>query len=413
MKRYEEEGKKDGPKNGSALYAYVGAWASDLHMDGEEQEANGGIRIYTVDREIGKLQLTGQVSKDINAGILCISKDGRYLYSVDERKDRGKIPGAGGGVYSYQIRQEDGLLQPLNSQSSAGAFPCYTAIDPKGEFLFASNHGHHFDIASKTIKDIEGECHVERIFDDGSAVMFPLNEDGSLAPASYVDVLSGSSVNPIYQNSPHPHSIHVDANGRFVIVCDKGTDQIRVYRIDRQKRCLHPMEPAYKAKNGSGPRHLAFHPRADYIFVNSELDSTVHSYHFKEGKIEEICSVRTIPADYQPVDPQDHFAANFTADIQIHPSGRFLYVTNRGAESIAAFRVLEESGRLELIGYYDACGRVPRALRIMPGGKFLFVVNQRSGNIIRFCIDGETGELSRGEEVLKLPNPVCMRFLER
>lgn len=273
----------------------------------------------------------------MNAGIVCTSHDKRFIYTVDERKDLGSRRGAGGGVYSFAIEQDTGSLRLINKTESMGAYPCFITTDATGSYVFVCNHGNHTDVVTRVVVR-EGKFEVLAQYDDGTVAMFPVREDGGLGEVRDVQILTGSSFNPTYQASPHPHSINVDPTSKFVIVCDKGADKIIVYRIDYENGRLVPNSPPHISTDaGYGPRHLVFHPSLNYVFICNETNSSVSSYAFDHhsGTLTFINNLATIPADYVPKNPSDPFASNYPADIQVHPSGGFVCVSNRGDNSIA------------------------------------------------------------------------------
>ena len=397
------------------IYAFVGTWASDLHVENNSKSSSGGIHVFSLDQENGQLTYLSNVSSDVNAGILCISPDQQYLYSVNERKDLDGIQGNGGGVCSYAIEPKTGSLRFINSTQSMGAYPCYITIDGTGSYVFVCNHGHHTDVITRVIKNNDEKFVVKAQYDEGNVVMFPVREDGGLGDACDVKLLTGSSVDPFFQATAHPHSVNVDPSSTYVIACDKGADKIVIYKINYGRQKLVPNVPPYLATlPGTGPRHLAFHPSLPYLFVNNETNSSISSYLFDSntGDLVFVDSQTTIPADYVPADPYDQFARNQTADIQVHPNGRFVCVSNRGHNSIATYQIDEVSAKLSLVGYTPTRGEIPRAIGFDPSGRYLFVANQRTGNIVSFLVDTESGNLKPTGTTTHISNPVCIKFVK-
>ncbi len=395
------------------VYAYVGTWGSDLHDEQNSKGSSGGIHVFLLDQNDGSLIKVSHVSGDVNAGIVCISPDQRFLYSVDERKDLDGRSGAGGGICSYAIDPETGFLAFINSTQSMGAYPCYIAIDSGGTHVLVSNHGNHTDVVTRVVVDDQGKYRVDIQYDHGSIAMFPVRENGSLGEACDVKVLTGSSIDPDFQMSPHPHSINIDITNKFAIVCDKGTDRIITYRINYDEGKLVPNSPPFfAAVPGSGPRHLAFHPDLPYLFINNEINSTIDSYSFDTdtGELALVHGLRTLPPDYVPEDPSDPFAKNYPADIQIHPTGKYVCVSNRGHNSIATYKIDQKSAKLTLLGFTPTQGAITRALSFDPSGRFLFAANQRTGSIVSFLFDVENGKLSPTGAVTQISNPVCIKF---
>lgn len=395
----------------SKKIAYIGTWGSDIHGgDIGKEVSEGGIKTFLVD-DNNHLELVANVSPNVNAGIICISPDKQYLYATDERKDLNGIHGNGGGVCAYKINQSDGTLEFLNEVSSAGAYPCYITIDESQKFLYVCNHANHEDVVTRSYLTQNGSYKAVRTFDEGSIAMFPIREDGRVGECCDLKVLTGSSIKDWFQWTPHPHSVKVDPSNNFLLSCDKGSDKIYVYRIDYENGRLIEVH-CETAHSGSGPRHIAFHPTWPILYINGELDSTVHSYKFDfdSGKLQHLDVAKTIPIPYTPPDPNDLFAENATADIRVHKSGKYLYVSNRGHNSIAVF-ALDEFGKISPQERVSSNGEVPRAINFDLSGNILYAVNQRSGNITQYSVDENTGRLTDTGYELQVRNPVCMEFL--
>ncbi|WP_019004502.1 lactonase family protein [Cohnella laeviribosi] len=393
-------------------YAYIGTWGADLQGQEKKQQASGGgIKIYRVNPD-GAFQYVATVSPEVNAGIIHISPDRRYLYTTDERKDLNGKYGNGGGVCAYRINQEDGTLEFLNAVSSVGPYPCYVVADRENKYAFVANHGNHEDVVTKVRITPDGKYEAVRVYDDGSIAMFLIKADGSLGECCDVKILEGKSVDGYFQRSPHPHSVWIDPTNRFLIIGDKGADSVIVYRIDYRNGKLIEAS-VFKSLPGSGPRHIAFHPELPVMYVNNEINSTVNAFRFDfdTGSIELIDTARTIPDPYIPPDPLDHFASNATADMRVHRTGKFLYVSNRGHNSIASYEI-DRAGKLKLIGFTPTNGQIPRAINFDLTGDKLYAVNQRTGNIVEFLVDESTGELTPTGNELRLSNPVCIQFAQ-
>lgn len=394
-------------------YAYIGTWGQDLQGGNEQgqQAAEGGIKTFRI-KEDRTFDFIANVSPEVNAGIIHVSSDRRFLYATNERKDLNGQYGNGGGVCAYRINQEDGNLDFINEVSSVGAYPCYIIADHKNRYAFVSNHGNHDDVVTKVERNSKGEFEAVRVYDDGSIAMFPIHPDGSLGKCCDIKVLSGSSALERFQWSPHPHSVWIDPTNSFLISGDKGSDKIRVYRIDYENGKLNEVS-VFDVLPGTGPRHIAFHPNLNIMYVNSEINSTVNAFEFdfNTGEMTLIDTIRTIPDSYVPSDLLDPFANNQTADLRVHHSGKYLYVSNRGHNSIASFKI-DEGGKLQLIEYTSSIGQIPRAINFDLKGDHLYAVNQRTGNIVQYLVNENTGELSPTGYELSLSNPVCLQFVE-
>jgi 6-phosphogluconolactonase len=240
----------------------------------------------------------------------------------------------------------------------------------------------------------------------GSVSVLPIGEDGRLGELTDLVQHHGSSANPQRQKSPHPHSANLDAANRYLFVPDLGLDKIMIYRIDSPRGKLKPNdEPWARVKAGAGPRHFAFHPKGRYAYVINELDSTVTAFAFDEtrGTLKEIQTVPTLP---------DSFTGNSTcADVHVSPSGKFLYGSNRGHDSIVIFAIDEDTGQLTYVEHEPTQGKTPRNFAIDPTGTFLLAANQNSDTVVTFRIDPVTGRLSPTGHVASVPSPVCLKLV--
>ena len=352
------------------MQAFIGTYTrTEGHVDGQAR----GIYQVAVDSTTGQLYRTGVIPDITNPSFLVLSSDGRYLYAVSE---------VGGGAdstgYVHAYRIEGGEGQLLNRQPSHGIAPCHLAVHPSGNYLFTANYG-------------------------GGIAMYPIREDGALDAASHVLYFEGSGPHP-RQKASHPHSIAIDQAGRFAYVADLGTDKIMIFLIDLENGKLEAANtPFARLAPGAGPRHLAFHPNGQLLYAINELNNsiTLFGYDRADGSLEALQTIGTLPRDYT--------GDNSCADIHIDPSGRYLYGSNRGHNSIAVFSVNSKNGFLEPVGYQPTGGAVPRNFNILPDGRRLYVANQNSNNIVYFNIDPDSGRLTPFGE-LSVPTPVCIQF---
>lgn len=357
---------QDGP-----ITLYVGTYASGT---------SEGIYRLKLDRKTGELTKAGATSGVKNPSFLAIHPSGRYLYCVCEVDDFGKNAG---GVSAFEI-DKSGELKLLNQQSSEGAGPCHLVVDKTGKNVLAANYG------------------------GGSVCVLPIGNDGRLGKATAFVQHKGSSVDKRRQESPHAHSINLDAANRFAFAADLGLDKVLVYRFDARKGTLTPNDPpAANVKPGSGPRHFAFHPSGRSAYVINEMSCTVTAFDYDadKGVLTETQTITTLP---RPLAPGDS-----TAEVQVHPSGKFLYGSNRGHNSIAIFSIDPDSGRLTTVGNQSTEGKTPRNFGIDPSGAFLLAENQDSASIVVFRIDPQTGKLTPTGHKLDVPMPVCVKFLAR
>lgn len=359
---------------GVAALAFLCApvWAADwiayvgTYTGGDSK----GIYAFQFDDSTGKLAAAGLAAETSNPSFLAVSPNRRFLFAVNEE--------SAGSISAFSI--DGGKLTLLNTVSSRGAGPCHVALDKTGQWLFVAN------------------------YNSGSVAAFPVHDDGSLGGASAFEQHSGSSVNPQRQAGPHAHSVNVSPDNRFVLVADLGLDRILTYRIDPAKG-LVPAEPLFKAQPGSGPRHLTFSPGGRFAYAINEMLATitVFQYDASAGSLREAQTISTLPAGFN--------GANSAAEIAVHPSGKFLYASNRGHDSIAIFRVDPAKGTLTAAGHVSTDGKTPRNFAIDPSGRFLLAANQDSGNIVVFRVDRKTGGLTPAGAGVKVPSPVSIVFV--
>jgi 6-phosphogluconolactonase len=306
------------------------------------------------------------------------------VYAVAEVSDVGGR--RTGGISAFAIEDGTGRLQPLNSQPSGGAGPCHLVVDPSGKCVLAANYG------------------------GGSVTSIPLEADGRLAEPGTVIQHEGKSVNPRRQEGPHAHSINVDKTNRFAVAADLGLDKLLVYKLDAQAGTLTPHDPPHASvEPGAGPRHFAFHPNGRFAYVINEiaLSVTAFAWDGQRGALETIHTVTTLPRDFQ-----GSREGLSTAEVQVHPSGKFLYGSNRGHDTIAMFEIDQETGKLTPIGHQPTAGKTPRNFGIDPTGQYLLAANQNSHTVVVFRIDQETGRLEATGQQVEVPSPVCVKFVQ-
>ncbi len=335
-----------------------------------------GIYVYRLDPSTGALTSVSKTAGLENPSFLAIDPKGRCIYAVRESGRQG------GAVVALSRNSTTGELTILNEQPSGGQGPCYVTVDREGRFLFVANYG------------------------SGHVAMLPIADDGRLQPATSVVQHEGSSVNPNRQKGPHAHCVVLDAGNRYALAADLGIDKVMVYRPDFEQGKLLPNDPPFvRSEPGSGPRHIAFHPTGKYVYVIEELSSTIAAYTYDAdaGTLKPFQKIGTLPAGFQ--------GANTCADIHVHPSGRFLYGSNRGHNSIAIFAVDDKTGGLRLLGHEPTQGKTPRNFAIDPSGTFLLVANQDSGTIVSFRINQDLGALIPTGQVCRVSMPVCLKMV--
>ncbi len=331
--------------------------------------------IYAWRASGGKFTPLGCVAEVTNPSFLTISDNGKFVYAVGE--------GGGGTVTAFSLDKASGKLTKLNAVGSKGGGPCFVSTDKTGKYALVANYG------------------------TGSVAILPIQADGQLKEASSFVQHTGSSVDPRRQKEPHAHCIKATADNRFVLATDLGTDEVKVYKFDAAKGSITPnTPPSGKLKPGSGPRHFAFHPKmAKRLYVINEMGSTVTVFDWDgaKGSMSEIQSVSTLPEGWT--------GSSTTAEVVIHPNGKFLYGSNRGHDSLAAFSIDQTSGKLTAIGHTKTGGQVPRNFAIGPDGETLFAAHQKTDDVFIFRLDPATGKLTPTGELWEVGGPVCVKFL--
>ena len=339
-----------------------------------------GIYVYRMDEKTGELSYISHAAGIENPTFLAIHPNGRHLYAVSEVPEyRGQSSGA---IAAYDIDGDAGALTQINERPTGGPGPCHVAVDTTGRFALVANYL------------------------GGSVCVLPIRYDGSLGEATDFVQHEGSSVDPLRQGEPHAHSVNIDDSSGHVYVADLGIDKVMTYRLDADNGKLTPNDPPFaKLRDGAGPRHLAFHPDGKTAYLINELDSTVTAFGLDAelGALDEIQTLSTLPEDFS--------GTSHCADIHVSPSGRFLYGSNRGHDSIAIYSIDGGSGKMTLLGHEPTGGRTPRNFAIDPTGAFLLAANQDSDSIVTFRIDGGTVLLKATGGVATVPMPVCLKFL--
>jgi 6-phosphogluconolactonase len=236
--------------------------------------------------------------------------------------------------------------------------------------------------------------------------VLPINPDGTVAAPTVVIKHTGSSIDPDRQTHPYPHSCNFDPTGQFVLTPDLGVDKVYIYRFDPASRTLTEADPpTISVPPGEGPRHLSFHPNSKFAYLVTEMGGTVivYSWDSVRGQLHQVQLVSTLPSDFK--------GYNKSAEVRIHPNGKFLYASNRGPDTLAIFAVDPDKGTLKLLGFQSVGGKGPRDFNIDPTGTFLFAANQDSNTVTVFRINSETGSLTPTNITLNVPVPICVKFL--
>ena len=354
-------------------FVFVGTYTKPMWL--ETHETSEGIYTLEYNSSTGELKQKSSIKNHINPSFLAIHPNKKFLYSVGENE--------GGTVSAFSINRQNGQLTFINSESTKSIGPCHLSVDSTGKFLFVANYS------------------------GGASTMLPINEDGSLKPASSFIQHTGSSINPERQEGPHAHSINIDPNNNFALVPDLGLDKILIFKINFEKGELETNSFPYgTVEPGSGPRHLDFHPTGKFVYVLNEISATITAFSYDQNTAEmkEIETVSTLPKN---------FSTQSCADIHISKDGKFVYASNRGHDSIVIFKINQNNGKMEYVAHESTIGNIPRNFGIDPNGNFIIAANQDSSDIYSFKVDKELGLLSPTGFSINIPYPVCIKFLKK
>jgi 6-phosphogluconolactonase len=353
---------------GKTMLAYVGGYTA------KERNGRGeGVSVYRIDPASG-VWTQVQLLKDIvNPSWLTLDRQQRVLYSAH---------GDGTEAIAYAIDAGTGQIRVLNRQPTSGKNGVRLGIDASNRFLVCANYS------------------------SGTVAVLPINPDGSLGALSDLVTLEGKpGPHRTEQASAHPHDVAFDPRGRFFIVPDKGLDAVFVFRVDPATRKLvAAAPPSVPSRPGAGPRHADFHPTKPYAYVLNELDSTLTTYRFDpdRGELKPLQTITTLPPAFT--------GNSTTSEIAVAPSGRFVYASNRGHDSIAIFSVDEAAGTLSSVGWESTQGKTPRFFGLDPAGAILYAANQDSDSIVFFRVDPKTGKLTPTGQVVKVGSPSTIVF---
>jgi 6-phosphogluconolactonase len=338
-----------------------------------------GIYAYRFDPGTGEADAIGLVAETANPSFLAVDLNHKYLYAVNEIDNF--HGGHTGAISVFAIDRVPGRLTPLQQISSLGADPAHVSLDRTGRYLLVAN------------------------YTGGNIAVFPIEKGGRLGPSSAFVQHTGSSVNQERQAGPHAHAIEASNDNQFVLSADLGLDKLLVYRFDPKSGSLAPNDPAFaKLTPGSGPRHFALAPSGKFVYLVNELSSTVTVFAFTSdsGRLREEQTISTLPADFH--------GENTTAEIAVDAQGKFLYVSNRGDDSIAVFAIDPHNGKLTFEQRVPTGGKTPRHFAIDPTGKWLFSANQDSNSITLFRVNSSNGKLTPTAHALQVATPVCVVF---
>ncbi len=346
------------------------------------ESGSKGIYRMWLNPETGALSTPEVAAETTDPSFLALHPTKRVVYAVNETDTFGGQTGdkATGGVTAFTIG-EAGELKKLNDQPSLGKHPCYIAIDRSGALALVANYS------------------------GGNVAALPLDADGRLQPGR-AQQHTGSSVNKDRQKGPHAHSIDPDPSNRYALSADLGIDKVLVYKLDSKTQTIAPNDPpSASIAPGSGPRHIAFDPKGRTAYVINELTSTVTvlAWDAEKGTLRDVQTISALPDGYD--------RRSYSGEIEVHPSGRLVFVSNRGHNSLAIFKVDQESGRLTLAGHQSTGGDWPRNFATDPSGRFLLAANQRSVSIVVFRVDVDRATLTPTGVSAGVPAPASIRFI--
>jgi 6-phosphogluconolactonase len=350
-----------------------------LYVGTYKDHGGKGIYAYRFDAVSGQLTSLGLAVESAEPSFLAITESGKFLYAVNEIVHYNGQPA--GAVSAFAIQRESGKLSLLNQVSSRDEGPAHITLDRSGDYALVSN------------------------YERGSVAVFPVLRDGHLGESSAFVRHKGSSVNPERQSGPHAHAIAVSPDNRFAVVADLGLDQLLVYRFDAAHGSLGSEPEIVKTAPGAGPRHLVFDANGRFLYLITEMASTVvtYSYDVPTGQLHELQTVPLLPKGYS--------GRTEAAEIEIHPSGKFLLASNRGPDTITVFAIDPKQGTLTLVETDSTRGRTPRHFALDPTGSWLLAANQDSDEIVVFHVNPDTGHLTPTGQVLEVPSPACVKFV--
>ena len=350
------------PETSKHYLAYFGTFTRGEH-------GSKGIYVSRFDASSGRMSPIRLALEAEDPSYLAVHPNHRYLYSTNE------VGGRNGTVSAYAIDSATGELRRLNRAPAQGRGTCHIGLDSGGRMLAVANYV------------------------TGTVASYPVLADGRLGEVVSIMQIRGAE-------APHPHSVNFSPDDRFLIVPDVGTHKVHLYRTDPAQASLKPHGSAeIPDRPGNGPRHLAFHPSGRYCYIIEETANMVMALKWDErrGTPEEFQRIPTIPASFS--------GETYTAEIVVHPTGKFLYGSNRGHESIAVFSIDPDSGRLTAVEHTPTQGSYPRNFNLDPSGKWLIALNRESNNVVAFAVDPQTGKLTPTGQVLELNSPSCLRWV--
>ncbi len=361
------------PKPAKTYWVYIGAYT------GGKSDSKGIYR-FDLDAATGQLTNKALAAESASPSYLAIAPSGKFLYSVNEVPNQ-----KAGAISAFALDPKTGDLKYLNQESSVGSGPCHLIVDKEGKHVLAANYG------------------------SGSTVVLPIDEQGRVGDHTDFVQHAGKGADPSRQEGPHAHCVALDEANRFAFVCDLGLDKVLIYHYDAEKGKITPNDPpAADLAPGSGPRHIAFTPDYKYAYVVNELASTITGFRYDpdHGALKEIETLSTLPkgADAK---------GNSCAEVVVHPSGKFVFATNRGHDSVATFAIDPATGKMTYVGEQHEGIKVPRGFNVDPTGTWAVTANQDGDSIVVFAIDAKTGELKPTGVKAEVGKPVDVKIIPK
>ncbi len=361
-------------ENRDELFVYFGS---------SSRKPGHGIYVSRLNPATGNLSSPSLAAEIANPGFLALHSSRSFLYAIGAPVTAKTNDGT---VNAFAMDSHTGRLTFLNQQSSGGPGPCHLVVDKSGRWVLVANYA------------------------GGSVAVLPIHADGRLGELTEFIQHTGSSVHPQRQKEAHAHSINLDPGNRLAFVADLGIDKVMIYKFDAARGRLVANHPAFAlVKKGAGPRHFTFHPNGRFAYVINEMDCSATAFAFDNtrGDLKETQTISLLPNG-------EKVKAGFSgAEVQAHPSGKFLYGSTRGHDSITVFSIDKKTGALTFVQNESTQGKVPRNFGIDPTGQILLAANQDSDSVVVFRIDAKSGRITPTGQTIEVPNPVCVKFLPR
>lgn len=335
-----------------------------------------GIHVYDFNKKDGSVKIADSV-RTSNPSYLAVAPNQKFVYAVSETQ-RGNFSGK---IRSFSFDPENGKLKYINEEPSVGDNPCYVIVDNTGNWVICAN------------------------YTSGTLAVLPIKKDGSLGAAVSTSQHTGHGTNPKRQEGPHVHSTVLSPDNKYLFVQDLGLDKIIIYSFNERTGAI-ARKDSVKLRDGSGPRHLIFHPNKKWAYLVQEMGGTATAFDYQNGKLKVIQTISNLPPNFN-----QYFTS---ADVHVSNDGRFLYTSTRdSANIITIYSINQKTGKLTVVGRQSVLGKTPRNFNLDPDGNYLLVANQNSDNVVIFKINHKTGLLTDTGNRIDVGNPVCIKWIEK